>query len=300
VHLLILPALAWLGACMLRWRWKPAAIAFVPALFFIGSYGIMFLPRSVSAAPDEPHLKILTYNIHSEQTSFAPMIALIRESGTDVVAIQELTTEAAARFKTELADQYPYQAFHAEPNTKYIGQGILSRFPILNDVYWRNVSLQKTLGHERAQIDANGITFTLYNTHPIHPISAEGLYWYPERRTAEIKSVLERAQHDSGPIIIVGDFNMTDQSDDYKLITSHYLDTYREVGWGLGFTFPDFTFASASPVPHNLLPLRPVVRLDYLFHNTSIQALDAHVWNSSGGSDHRPVFAEFAFVDDPR
>ncbi len=111
---------------------------------------------------------------------------------------------------------------------------------------------------------------------------------------------VERAQHDSGPIIIVGDFNMTDQSDDYKLITSHYLDTYREVGWGLGFTFPDFTFASASPVPHNLLPLRPVVRLDYLFHNTSIQALDAHVWNSSGGSDHRPVFAEFAFVDDPR
>lgn len=112
--------------------------------------------------------------------------------------------------------------------------------------------------------------------------------------------MLDRVAHDSGPVIIVGDFNMSDQSNDYQRITTSLRDTYREIGWGLGFTFPDFSYSNAMPVElhTSFLPLRPVVRLDYVFHNDDLQAVAVKVLPTSGGSDHRPVLAQLALISD--
>ena len=97
--------------------------------------------------------------------------------------------------------------------------------------------------------------------------------------------------------MIVGDFNMTDQSDDYWRIAARYRDTYREVGWGMGFTFPDFSMVRAIPGRLSMLNfIRPMARIDYVFHNDDFQAVEAHVWPSSGGSDHRPLYAVLALT----
>ncbi len=89
---------------------------------------------------------------------------------------------------------------------------------------------------------------------------------------------------------------MSDQSEDYQRLTESYTDAYRVAGWGLGFTFPDFTYAEAVPdvLPPASMPVRPVMRLDYIFYNSAFQALEARVLSSSGDSDHRPVFARLA------
>ncbi len=108
--------------------------------------------------------------------------------------------------------------------------------------------------------------------------------------------VLTRAERDTGPILIAGDFNMSDQSSDYQRIAKDYKDAYHERGWGLGFTFPDFAYASALPanLPLMSLLIRPIARLDYVFHNADLQVLSARVIANSGGSDHRPVLTEFS------
>jgi endonuclease/exonuclease/phosphatase family metal-dependent hydrolase len=54
----------------------------------------------------------------------------------------------------------------------------------------------------------------------------------------------------------------------------------------MGFTFP----VGRRPFP-------PVVRLDYVFHDDHFRTLSAHVWQDSGGSDHLPVIASLALVE---
>jgi vancomycin resistance protein VanJ len=220
------------------------------------------------------------------------MIALIREADAALVALQELSPAAAARFADEFADQYPYQALHPNSTNAIWGQGFLSRYPLLSDEYWHI-----NLGHQRVEFQVGDEPVTLYNTHPVHPFFIlEGRGFNTQLRAQEISAVLDRAAQDTGAVVIAGDFNMPDQSDDYQRITAQYMDTYREVGWGLGLTFPDFSYANAVPdeLPSLSLPIRPLVRLDYIFHSDALTALEARVWPTSGGSDHRPVFARLA------
>lgn len=292
LHLMLMPPLALLPVCLLLRRWRLALTQLPAVLVFLLSYGVLFLPNAVMAARDAPIFSVLTYNLHYEKRLLEPMITLIREADADVVALQELSRIAAERFAEEFGDLYPYRAFHISNVSSTWGQGILSRYPILTDEYWRI-----NLGHQRAEILVHDVPITVYNTHPAHLFMLiEGSGIDAESRDEEIAVVLDRAAQDVGPVIILGDFNMSDQSEDYQRITARYTDTYRAVGWGLGFTFPDFSHTNAVPseLRTQSLPVQPLVRLDYIFHNETLQALEAHVWPSSGGSDHRPVFGRLA------
>lgn len=295
--LLLVLALLLFPVALLRRRWSIVLILLPAVVFFALSYGVCFLPRSVPADPQAVQMKLLTYNIHSEQAALEPITALIRDSGADVVAVQELSSEAAAHFAKALMNVYPYQAFHTKAGEPVIGQGVLSRYPFTSDDYWRNESLPLQLGHQRVQIDLKDTRVTLYNAHPIHPILKDGHLFYTALRSQEIDSVLQRAAQDTGPVIIVGDFNMADQADDYHRVTVRYADVYREVGWGLGPTFPDFSSPNAVPGGRTSLPIPLLVRLDYVFRNRAVQAVEAKVWPSSGGSDHRPVFTQLALLN---
>ena len=118
-------------------------------------------------------------------------------------------------------------------------------------------------------------------------------------RGQEIDSVLEQAAQDTGAVLIMGDFNMTDQNEDYQRITARFGDSFRAVGRGMGFTFPDLsTFQSLPdywPLPVRLFPF---LRLDYVFHNASFRPITAHIWPNAGGSDHRPVWVELALINE--
>ena len=271
IHLLLIPAVVLLPLSLLLRRPRLALTQAAPAAVFLAAYGIMFWPRSTNISADQPRLSLLSYNLSKDNPSADGAIAIIREADADVVALQELNPVLSAAFDSEFADAYPYRAFH--PDVSYPGQGIMSRYPIQNESYW-----QIHLGHQRAEIDVNGRVITLYNTHPVHPFIQERGFFDPVLRTEEIEDVLARAAQDSTPILIAGDFNMTDQTGDYQRITAQFNDSYREVGWGLGFSFPDL----GQPIL--------LARLDYVFHSRDFQAVEARVWPTSGGSDHRPLF----------
>ncbi len=287
-HLLFIPAFVLIPLCLLIRRFRLIVVLIPPVVAFLLSYSIFFTQRSTNADPDAPKIHILTYNLKSQTENLDSSIAIIRDSDADVVALQELSEEAAAILAETFVDEYPNQALHPQPGEPVPGQGILSRYPIISDEYWRIY-----LGHQKVAIEINEQLVTLYNLHPIHPLTPNGI----PRRAEEITELLNRAANDSGPLMIVGDFNMTDQSADYGRITTSYADTYREVGWGMGFTFPDFSTQSAIPGGVSTLGfIRPLARIDYVFHNEGFQAVDAIVWSSSGGSDHRPLRATLALA----
>src|SRR5258707_12377833 len=152
-------------------------------------------------------------------------------------------------FQQDLSEIYPYQILHPMRFAN-AGQGVLSRYPLSGDEYWRGSSLRSSLGNQRIQVDVNGKAITLYNMHSRRPV-LRGLTFDDSQRNNELGEILKRAEQDkqNGPVLMVGDFNMTDQTDDYQQIAAVFGDTYREVGWGFGPTFPD---SNPATPPTNL------------------------------------------------
>ncbi|MBI1277882.1 MAG: hypothetical protein GC179_07120 [Anaerolineaceae bacterium] len=299
-HMLMLPTLILLPINLLFRPWL-GWFQVIPVATFIAAYGRLFTPRQPSTSSVAKRtIKILTFNLHGEAHLLEPILDILRASDADIISVQELSISAADCFKAVLADLYPHQALYAVEQSSR-GQGILSRHPINNPHYWRNPLIaHHSLGHLRAEIDFDGTPIIVYNTHPLHPgMGNEGFSTRP--RGQEIDVVLELADNDTGPVLIMGDFNMTDQAEDYQRITQQFKDSFREVGSGMGFTFPDLSDFQSLPA-YWPLPIRlfPFLRLDYIFHNAAFRPIKVHVWPTSGGSDHRPVWAEFALIDEDR
>lgn len=287
-HLLMLSTLLLMPLCLLARRYL-AALVLLPALLtFAISYGTMFDPVATAApAEDARQLTLMTYNLTSKKADPAHLAANILEANADFVAVQELGVKVADYLEAHLSKTYPYYYMHTEEDFFGVGMGVFSRYPILSEEYWR-----VHRAHQRVTLDFHGQIITLYNTRPIYPFDTpRGFTDHKE----EVSALLERANQETGPVILMGDFNMTDQSNSYHLIAQSYVDVYRAVGWGMGFTFP-----AAEPdldmLPHTLRRLLtvPVVRLDYVFINDDFSPVEAHVWPDSGQSDHRPLYVVIA------
>jgi endonuclease/exonuclease/phosphatase (EEP) superfamily protein YafD len=139
----------------------------------------------------------------------------------------------------------------------------------------------------RVQMSFADTLFTFYNVHPPSP----GLTVDTRYRSLEITDLLDRFAGETTPLIVVGDFNLTDQSNDYARLTEVLTDSFREAGEGLGLTFPNLGYANpllgAAP---------PIIRIDYIFHDHHWRSLASRVYESSGMSDHYPVISTLAFV----
>ena len=199
-------------------------------------------------------------------------------------------------FLEEAGDAYPYRLL--TPENTYRGMGVLSRFPLTEiDTSYLAHRLWQV---QAMRVEAPAGPFTLYNVHP----DATNVLVYIEERMdipEEVRSsmairrqliealVTDFSQRD-GPIVVVGDFNSTDQSDVYALMRRHLTDAHRASGWGLGHTFPAYGGSfHGIPIP----PLQ--MRLDMVFISRDFRAARTWVSKTYGESDHRPLLAEFVW-----
>lgn len=272
---LLLPLGVWSG------HWPLMLALSFPIVLLVWYYAPRFVRRARASRRVAGALRVATFNIEKAEANPAAVACLIRQMNADIIAIQELSQAAADCFQTTLNDLYPYQALHPQPDP-YIGQGVLSRFPICAEEYWYHADLAYSLGHMRVQLDIQGKPVALYNSHPATPISwVKGVTTHAHH--FEIAEVLNRAGAETCPVILVGDFNMTTHFEEYRAITARYTDAYMAVGdVGFGFTYPG----------RGWRPLPPFLRLDFIFYDRNFLGLRARVWPTSGPSDHYPVLAE--------
>jgi endonuclease/exonuclease/phosphatase (EEP) superfamily protein YafD len=291
LQFLLMPSLILFPICLLARRWGTALLLFPSFAAFLLVYAVFFLPRSSPVSPDAPRIRLLTYNMHAERNLLVPMADLIRSSGADVVAMQEFSPEAAQFIDSALADVYPYRALHPV-SSPYHGRGILSRYPIQSDKAWPE-EYPIPVRLQQVKILAQGQRVIIYNMHapPSYPIFGQGLDFRP--RGQQISDLLTLASSDAGAVILMGDFNTLDLDENYAQITAQYQDAYREMGWGLGFTNPDWSWENSREGP-SFIP--PYQRVDYVFYRGPLAAMQARVWPTSGGSDHRPVYVELGLL----
>ncbi len=255
-------------------------------------WGLFHIPYLISRSPHPPDTEadftVLTFNLQAATEDLDVLVTIIEQTDADLVALQELSVRAGAHLTRNLRTLYPHIAFFPR-NPGNNGMGVMSRYPITAQEFWRNQHIDGALGNMRVVIDLNGTPIALYNIHPRPPISfTSGLT--PHSHSAEIDVVMARVAAEPLPTLIVGDFNMSPWLDEYpQIIDAGFEDSYREAGQiGFGFTFPS---GKAG------LPNIPMLRLDYIFYDKHFRALASDVWSQSGPSDHLPLWTALAFAD---
>ena len=95
------------------------------------------------------------------------------------------------------------------------------------------------------------------------------------------------------PLIIMGDFNMSDKTGDYRRMNNGFTDAYRATSTGFGTTFEYFGALGLSWIP-------TYVRLDYIFLRDGVVSNQLVPIGSAvlrtGQSDHLPVIADLVIV----
>jgi vancomycin resistance protein VanJ len=146
---------------------------------------------------------------------------------------------------------------------------------------------------QKSVIQAPAGPVTIYNVHFLRTVLRRSHNW--QRLHDEINDlVLNEILMTSGPVILGGDFNMTDQTQTYRDISKVLKNAHWEAGSGFGFTFP-----STSRKIKRTFTLPPIVRIDHIFFNKYLHAYRARTLDESGGSDHLPIVSEFVLLNKP-
>jgi len=291
-----LPLLVLAPVVLLLSRSRPAKVLIcVPCLLFVALYGDRFLP-SAAAAPNSERrtaFTVMTYNVTRGEPGTEVILSIIEGEGADIVALQEVSRKVAEAV-SGLSDRYPYQAWHPT-DTGYAGCAVLSRFPISEDEAFPLVDGMHL--SQRLVLDVGDERIHFFNVHLQPPqmlgerLAGTQLFVPTSYDTTiqdrELALLLEEVDRVEGPVVVVGDFNMTEGSPGHSELTRRLVDAYQEAGWGFGHTFPDKE-ARSIPTPF------PLLRIDYVFHSGDMFTQRAQV-GDHGGPDHRYLTAELSF-----
>ncbi len=254
---------------------------------FIWVHGVDWLPRTPATTASGPHLRVMTFNIGDDRVSVDEVVKLVIAEQPDLLAIQELNPYSAAALNQQLAAGWPYQALDFNAPTT----GIFSRLPL------SGAQIVETPGNRpylRAKIDLNGLPVEVFAMHPMAP---EVVFWRnlpiginDRRPRSQLVAAAEAMRAIPGASVMLGDFNMSDQSPGYRDVIRGLQDAFVEAGTGPGFTWP--VANTRNTLSRWDMPW-PLVRIDYILHSDSIEALAASV-RCVSDSDHCYVVADLA------
>lgn len=286
-YLFIIPALVLVYALIAKRR--TALIAtLIPAILFLGLYGVRFQPRQV--APKEPHMiTVMTHNLNAFNDDTGALRDLTLREQVDVLFLQELGRWIQPITPTDLEESLPNSIIN--PTHNLYGMGIFSQFPL------RTVAapeLAPFSQHTQAAIVAHPTGDILaINIHNIS-VSLEGPS-FPQKirremaeRQAVAEATLALINRLNLPAIVAGDFNSTEFSRTHARYEQLLIDVWDAKGRGFGHTFP------GGPVRPKVLGIPSpewYVRIDYVFVTPDFAVEDARIGHWNGMSDHRPVVA---------
>jgi endonuclease/exonuclease/phosphatase family metal-dependent hydrolase len=289
-------------------RTKSAVLAAaLPWALFAGVYGELFIPRPPHLAElagpggeGQARLRVMTFNVLAASRPADDVIRIIKEADPDVVVTQEAIPALAEPMQRGLDDAYPFSRIRS--SNGWGAQAIWSRVPILQEERWDGS--QRNANWQHAILDLGGRRVHLINLHlstpsvnwrtvedlPV-PVAVGESSQLRSREVAWLVPRLRALTQGSDPVIVAGDFNLTDQTPEFRrLLGAGLRDAYRQAGWGFGLTFP------ATPrvrfFRHNFLVHTPLIGIDHVLLSSHLEARRAVVWPESGQSDHRPVVVD--------
>jgi endonuclease/exonuclease/phosphatase (EEP) superfamily protein YafD len=226
-------------------------------------------PRPQPAAAG-PVLRLLTANLFFGQADADVIVARVRQTGADVLFLQELNADAVTRLKLAGLDELlPHTRLELRESSS-AGSGIYARFPLTEGPAVPPTLMAQPTG--RLELPGGGAV-ELVCVHPCAPGLRRwggAAQWRTELGVLPAPGALPR--------VLAGDFNAT-------------LDhaAFRDV---LGLGYAD----AAQQAGNSLTPTwgpgqRGVLALDHVLADRSC-AVRAHAVHVLPGSDHQVVYAE--------
>lgn len=267
-----------LMAMLVRRKWLALTLA-GPTLLITLSYAPLFLPRFNPALAAGDSLKVMSYNIWGRNQHLDAAITLIKQEQPDILLLQEVNPRIIRALRAHLTDLYPDADFYLayEPD---LGQVVISRYPV------RPVESAVDNGRtQKAIVDLPAGPVAVWNAHPYAPLA-----WGAQQR--QIAHLARDIATVDGPLIVGGDFNTTDQTEAYSMLSRQLHNAHWDTGWGFGFSFP-----SSVPRIRGKVAFPSMVRIDHIFYSEHFFARQAGTLSNSGGSDHLPVVAELSLLE---
>lgn len=296
-----LPFLGVALAALVLWSRALAMLSLVVLLFFGQQFGgpvlsKLAIPSRAAAAmagrADQPKLRVLTMNLHSQYTVQDSLLTLIRETQPDVVLLQEANTWYVKELEGLVGKAYPFSAT-VGLETAHAGSITLSRLPLLDRQALRPTPWGNYM--HRVLLSTGSGEVWLYNVHLANPIGDErhdGRFSMLRRynstfRDGELQWLIQETASLDKPFIVAGDFNIAAGSRPYRAFPAFWRDAFATAGEGFGHTFP-------SPLHEGdgrfAIPI-PLIRIDYILTSRQIQAVDA--WTEETvGADHFAVLSD--------
>jgi vancomycin resistance protein VanJ len=249
-------------------------------LLFLVIGMLWFLPILAAkggAGSAENSIHLISFNFFPENQQQDGAVEWLLAQDADMLLLQEIPAALP-----ELEAAYPYFVYNT--NSRHAS---FSRYPI-------NTSGEFNLQEEAQQrliLEIDGQHIAIYNLHLWMPLNDKEadflLFRYDEtRRNAQISDLLRFVEGETLPLLLAGDFNMSEWSPIYTQLDSIMDDAYRSSSWGIGATWP----AGASEELPNFLP--PLFRLDYFWYSGGIEPLSVYLGQPLG-SDHLPIIMDF-------
>ena len=240
-------------------------------------------PGTGGGNANRPEIRVVTANLLKKNNDLGNFRQRLIEHQADVVVLQEVSAYALAGLFHPSRDEFPYQYWMAHLGAN-LGLGVMSRYPLVLE-HRHSLGLGGPF-YLRLRVQIGSQSLRLYNVHLISPLfGSPPVRLSPalHQRNYQVKCLLNDAQEQDGPVLLMGDWNTTEGSDIYKQASAIFQDGWATAGLGPGWTWP-----------HNLEPYfsvkaRPVMRLDHSFCSHDLEVLDAQVLPVTWGSDHSPL-----------
>jgi len=254
-------------------RRGPAATAALAAT----ALGLMVRRRRVprvQPTADGPVLRVLSANMFFGQGDAEVIVALVRQTGADVLCLQELTVDAVTRLKQAGLDELLPYAQHELRGSRPAsnGSGIYARLPLSEGGPAMQPSL---MAQPTALVELqDGAEAELICVHPCAP--GVRRWGGPTRWRAELGALPPPGKL---PRVLAGDFNATlDHAAFRDVLRLGYADAAQQTGNALTPTW-------GIPGRGALIPLDHVL----VSPGCAVRAFSVH---AVPGSDHRAVYAE--------
>lgn len=232
--------------------------------------------RPQPVPPPVQGFRVVTANVNSRNPTIGQAVADAVARGGDLVLLIEAGKgrwTPPAEYTTVIRPQYSAQVF-------------MSRFPArLLD---KPPGWPKDFRAHRLEVDAPTGRIVVYLAHlkrpHLGPRRILGIRSQLRAQRREREALLRSARAEDGPVVVAGDFNISDRSRPYRRITSRFRDAMRS-GWG----GPTYVKTSWRPL---------LLRIDHIFVPREWCSARAERF-ALRGSDHRGLAVDVGPCPDP-
>ncbi len=253
---------------------NPWMAGIAPLAIFIATVGFSLPTRHVQVdAASLTSLRVMTFNTQESNDKFAEksfdrQLALIRRVNPDILALQETDSTRISLNNNDyvryFADKLGYYSYYGPKTVSgTYGTAILSKYPLLNTRTAFMYSDKDETGVAEAEVKVAGLLFTIYDVHPDSSDPA---------MVAFAQTLLERSK-DKPYVIAMGDYNLRDYEEAYKLIDSVYVNAWASV-------YP-------TKISPDGVDMSGDNRIDHIFLSPNLKALNpTYILPPESATDH--------------